>query len=181
MATTTRKLTYADYEKIPADGFRHEIVEGEEYMTPAPNPDHQTVVLKVARRLSDHAEAHHLGRVFVAPTDVVLSKHSIVEPDVFFVSQDRTGMIGAKNIRGAPDLVVEASSPSTSAFDRGAKRDLYAKSGVREYWIIDLAAQTVELQEFGSPRRVRIYKEGQSFESALLPGLTVRVDDVFSV
>lgn len=181
VATTVRKLTYADYAKIPADAFRHEIVEGEEFMTPAPNPDHQTAVLNVGGMLRNHAHVAGLGRVFVAPTDVVLSDHDVVQPDVLFIARDRIGIIGPKNIQGAPDLVVEVTSPSTSSFDRGAKRDLHLRTGVREYWIVDLAARTIELHEFGSPRRVRVYKEGQSFESTLLPGLTVRVDDVFSV
>jgi Uma2 family endonuclease len=180
MATTVKKLTYAEYEKIPADGFRHEIIEGEEFMTPAPNPDHQTVLFKIARRLGDHAEAQKLGRVFVAPTDVVLSKHDIVEPDVFFIAHKRLSIIGPNNIQGAPDLVIEILSPSTAANDRGPKLALYDRAGVREYWIVDSVAKTVELREFSSPRRTRAYKEGQSFDSAFFPGLTVRLEDLFS-
>lgn len=179
MVTTARKLTYADYEKIPADGFRHEIIEGDEFMTPAPNPHHQTVLFKIARRLGDHAEARKLGRVFVAPTDVVLSDHDIVEPDVFFIVQKRLSIIGLNNIQGAPDLVIEILSPSTTAQDRGPKLALYERAGVLEYWIVDPVAKTLEIREFGSPRRMRAYKEGQSFESALLPGLTVEIGDIF--
>jgi Uma2 family endonuclease len=179
MVIAARKLTYADYEKIPPDGFRHEIIEGEELMTPAPNPSHQTALLNIARVLADHAKARKVGRVFVAPTDVVLSEHDIVEPDVFFIAEARAGIIGPKYIEGAPDLVVEVISPSTASHDRGAKRALYDRAGVREYWIVDLPARTVEILEFGSPRRTRVYQEGQSFETAVLPGLTVRVDDLF--
>ena len=179
MATAAKKLAYADYEKIPDDGFRHEIIEGEECMTPAPNPDHQTTVVKLTTLLENHVSTNALGRVFVAPTDVLLSENDIVEPDVFFVSRDRVGIIGPKNIQGAPDLVIEVSSPSTAGFDRGSKLALYDRTGVREYWIVDVAARTVEIREFGTPRRVRVYKEGQSFESSLLPGLTVRLADLF--
>lgn len=179
MAIAAKKLTYADFEKIPADGFRHEIIEGEECMTPAPNPDHQSVIVKLTALLWSHVTARKLGRLFVAPTDVVLSDHDVVEPDLFFITQDRVQIIGPKNIQGAPDLVIEVSSPSTAGFDRGSKQALYDRHGVREYWIVDLPARTVEIREFGSPRRVRVYKEGQSFESALLPGLTVRLADLF--
>jgi Uma2 family endonuclease len=179
MVTTVKKLTYADYAKMPADGFRHEIIAGEEFMTPAPNPDHQTVVSKLDRLLGNHVDARKLGRVFVAPTDVVLSKHDIVEPDVFFIAQKRLSIIGPNNIQGPPDLVIEVLSPSTASEDRGPKLALYDRGGVREYWMIDLPTKTIEVHEFRSARRTRVYKEGQAFQSALLPGLSVRVDDLF--
>jgi Uma2 family endonuclease len=180
MVTTAKKLTYADYEKIPADGFRHEIIEGEEYMTPAPNLDHQTVVLNVAALLRAYVLLKKLGRVFVAPTDVVLSPIDIVEPDVVFVSENHSSILAGKNIQGPPDLVIEVLSPSTATEDRGPKLALYDRAAVREYWMMDVANRTVEVREFGSPRRSRVYKEGQSFESALIPGLTIRLEDIFS-
>jgi Uma2 family endonuclease len=180
MATTVRKLTTADYEKIPADGFRHEIIDGEEFITPAPNLDHQRVVVKVTTLLENHVAGKKLGRVFVSPTDVVLSRHDIVEPDVVFVSEQRFGILTEKNIQGAPDLVIEVFSPSTQAEDRGKKLTLYQGSGIVEYWIVDPSSKTVEIREFGTTRRTRVYKEGQSFESAVLAGLTVHLSDVFS-
>ena len=179
MATTIKKLTYADYEKIPADGFRHEIIEGEEFMTPAPTPEHQAVVFNLTLLLGNHVKSGKTGRIFQAPTDVLFSKHDIVEPDLVFVSESRASMIGPKNIRGAPDLVIEILSPSTAAVDRGEKLALYERSGVREYWIVDPVEKAVEIREFGSPRRTRFYKEGQSFETAILPGLTVRLSEIF--
>ena len=179
MRSAARKLTYADYEKMPADGFRHEIIDGAELMTPAPNPDHQAVVVNLAALLRDHTKEQSLGRVFVAPTDVVLSLHDLVQPDVFFVLEARAHIVGPKSIEGAPDLVIEVLSPSTEAVDRVQKRGLYDRSGVREFWMIDPASRTVEIHEFGSPRRTRIYKEGQSFESVVLPGLTVHLADIF--
>ena len=160
MATTVRKLTTADFEKIPADGFRHEIIDGEEFMTPAPNLDHQRVVVKLTTLLENHVAGKNLGRVFV--------------------SEKRSGILTEKNIQGAPDLVIEVLSPSTQAEDRGRKLTLYQGSGIAEYWIVDPPSKTVEIREFGTTRRTRVYKEGQSFESALLPGLTVHLSDVFS-
>lgn len=179
MRSETKKLTYADYEMMPADGFRHEILDGEELMTPAPNPDHQAVVVNLTALLRDHTKARRLGRVFVAPTDVVLSEHDLVQPDLLFVAETRAHIVGSKNIEGAPDLVIEVLSPSTETVDRVQKRALYDRSGVREYWMVDLASKTVEIHEFGSPRRTRVYKEGQHFESVVLPGLTVRLTDIF--
>lgn len=178
MRSAARKLTYADYEKMPADGFRHEIIAGEELMTPAPNPDHQAVVVNLTALLRVHTRAQSLGHVLVAPTDVVLSEHDLVQPDLLFVTQGRAHIIGPQNIQGAPDLVIEVLSPSTETVDRVQKRGLYDRSGVREYWMVDPASKTVEIHEFGSPRRTRVYKEGQ-FGSAVLPDLTVALADIF--
>ncbi len=179
MAIAARKLTYADYAKIPPDHHRHEIIGGEEFMTPAPIPDHQTVIVNLAALLKRYVAKARLGRVFVAPIDVILSRHDIVQPDVLFISATRASIVRRKYLRGAPDLAIEVISPSTASIDRGVKRALYVRGGVREYWIVDLPERSIEIHEFGSPRRVRIFQEGQSFESALLPGLRIRVDDLF--
>jgi Uma2 family endonuclease len=181
MATSTRKLTYADFARFPADGFRHEIIEGEEFMTPAPNLDHQAVVGNVYRLIANHVISRKLGRVFVAPTDVILSQNDIVEPDVLYVSEKRASILTEKNVQGAPDLVIEVLSPSTAAEDRGPKLAAYERSGVGEYWLVDLPARTIEVREFTSPRRTRVYKEGQAFESTLLPGLRLQLSEIFAL
>jgi len=179
MTTSARRLSYADYVKLPADGHRHEIIEGEEFMTPAPEVPHQRVSRKLERILDDYAARTRSGEVFDAPIDVVLTDEDVVQPDLLFISTGRAGIVTRENIRGAPDLVVEITSPSTARIEREQKRALYERAGVREYWIVDPEARTAEIHEFGSPRRVRIYKEGQSFGSSILPGLTVRLSDVF--
>lgn len=174
-----RRMNYADYVKIPADGRRHEIIEGEWYMTPAPDVGHQRVSGKLERLLDEHVTRLGLGEVFHAPIDVVLSDADIVQPDIIFVSSERKAIITEPNIQGAPDLVIEILSPSTAAIDRGRKLALYERAGAREYWLADPAAGLFEIREFASPRRTRVYSGTQSFESALLPGLTVRLADVF--
>jgi Uma2 family endonuclease len=180
MATGVKKLTYDDYASLPADGFRHEVIEGEEIMTPAPNLDHQAAVGNVFHLLRNHVAGRGLGKAFVAPADVVLSAYDVVQPDVLFVTSQRSSILASRNVQGAPDLVVEVLSPSTAAEDRGPKLALYDRAGVREYWMVDLTTRTVEVREFGSPRRTRVYKEGQSFSSSILPDLSLRVDDLFS-
>jgi|SRR5882672_1158250 len=179
MATTVKKLTYSDYVNFPADGFRHEIIEGEEFMTPAPEVPHQRVVSQLVGLLNGHSRKHRLGDVFPAPIDVVLAPEDIVQPDVIFISASHAGRITQKNIQGAPDLVIEVLSPSTASVDRGRKLALYERSGVVEYWIADPVTGTMEIHEFGSPRRTRVYKDDQSFETAVLPGLGVRLADIF--
>lgn len=133
----------------------------------------------VYRLLANHVIAFQSGHVFVAPTDVILSDHDMVEPDVVFVAEKNGSILKENNIQGPPDLVVEVLSPSTAQEDRGPKLDLYGRQGVREYWTVDIPARTIEVREFGNPRRTRVYQEGHSFESALLPGLVIRVDEIF--
>lgn len=177
MATTVKKLTYADYEKFPDDGNRHQVVEGEEFMTPPPSTDHQTIVANVYSLLRGHVLPRKVGRVYFSPVAVVFGPSDVFEPDVLFVAEGRAGIIKKKNIQGAPDLVVEVTSPSTERMDKGKKLDRYRAEGVREYWIVEPEARQVSVHEFG--RRLSVYVEGQSFPSSVVPGLTVRVDDVF--
>ena len=107
-------------------------------MTAAPNLRHQELVgrlhLTIGAFVEDRPER---GRVFLSPFDVVFSFHDIVEPDLVFVAPDQFEILTAKNIQGTPALVVEILSPSTRKRDREIKRQLYDRSGVREYWLVD--------------------------------------------
>src|ERR1051325_10062309 len=102
-----KKLTYEDYLLIPEDGKRHEIIDGEHYVSAAPFIRHQRVVLRLAVQLDNFIRARNLGEVFIAPTDVILSPHDIVEPDLFFISNERSAIVEEKNVQGAPDLFIE--------------------------------------------------------------------------
>jgi Uma2 family endonuclease len=115
-----------------------------------------------------------------APTDVVLSPESVVQPDILFVSNERRGIIMEANVSGAPDLVVEILSPSTAERDRELKLTLYARYGVREYWIVDPEDETVEVMELGAEGAagVRRYDAG-TVESVLFPRLSIALDDIF--
>jgi len=179
MATTAKKLTSADYEKLPEDGFRHEIIEGEEFKTPAPGVPHQRVSAKLVQILQDYLGRSQAGEVLFAPVDVVLSQEDVVQPDIIIIASDHANRVTQKDVQGAPDLVIEILSPSSAPVDRGRKLTLYDRAGVREYWIVDPAARTAEIHEFGSPRRRRAYQEDQSFRSAIFPGLAVRLEDIF--
>ena len=86
-----------------------------------------------------------MGLFWSAPLDVVLSDYDVAQPDILFVSNERASIITEANIQGAPDVVVEVLSPSTAGYDRGYKRVLYGRHGVRECWIVDPDAETVEI------------------------------------
>ena len=136
------KFTYADYRNTP-DDKRYELLDGDLVMTPAPRVSHQRVVSKLGARLYQFVEEHALGEVFLSPCDVVLSDVDVVQPDLLFVSNERAHIVTDENIQGAPDLVVEILSPSTAERDQTFKRSLYARHGVKEYWLVDTDAKTV--------------------------------------
>ncbi|HEX9694880.1 MAG TPA: Uma2 family endonuclease [Actinomycetota bacterium] len=96
------KLTYQDYASFPDDGLRREIVDGEVMVTPSANTRHQELVGRVFVALFNHGRSHGGGRVFVAPYDVLLGTHDIVQPDVVFVGSDRASIVTGANIKGSP-------------------------------------------------------------------------------
>jgi Uma2 family endonuclease len=107
MATATTRLTYDDLRQIPRDHNRYESIEGELFVSAAPNPEHQRKTGRLFRRLADHVEEHDLGEVFVASYDVVLYASTVLEPEIVFVSKARQSIVKPACIEGGPDLVVE--------------------------------------------------------------------------
>jgi Uma2 family endonuclease len=104
-----------------------------------------------------------------------------VQPDVFFISRERLGILGELIVEGAPDLVVEVLSPSTFHIDLRRKMATYSQFGVREYWIVDPEERTVEVFRYsGDKLRVAAkYSQGQVLESPMLSGFRLVVQDIF--
>lgn len=155
------RLTYEDYCLLPNDGKRYEIIDGELLVTPSPRRPHQKVAGNLFYYLTDFVKNHKLGEVYVAPFDVVFSRHDVVEPDILFVSNARAAVLTDKNVQGAPDLAVEVLSESTAEIDRTTKLKLYARFGVEEYWIVDPEGPAVEIY--------RRQETGLEFVSGLRP------------
>lgn len=179
------KLTYDDFLQFPDDGKRHELIDGEHYVTASPNTKHQAVVLALGSALRTHARAHALGRVFVAPFDVVFTDVDVVEPDLLFVSRARqTDILTAQHVRGAPDLVVEIGSPSTRKRDETIKRRLYERSGVAEYWVVDPELDEIKVYRLTDGRYARTdelaLERGDALSSPLFPGLTLPLAEIFA-
>src|SRR5581483_5221256 len=137
----------ADYlADAPDDGLRHEIINGELCVAPAPLISHQRLVARIFRMLDEAATAANAGEVFLAPLDVRLSDYDVVEPDLFFVATDRLSICrDDKFIEGPPDLVVEIVSPPTRVADLVRKAAVYARSGVAEYWTVDRAGGSLTI------------------------------------
>ena len=174
-------MTYDQYCLLPEDGKQYEVIDGELFMTPAPRTRHQKIVVRLTEELSRFVRENRRGEVFVAPTDVLLDRHTIVQPDVLFIRQQRLEIVGEEAIEGAPDLVVEVLSPSTFYKDLRKKMTAYSQFGVQEYWIVDPETETIEIyaRRDDKLQLAQKFSSGDAVESALLPGLRLAVKDVF--
>lgn len=137
-------LRYRDYAALPDDGRRYELHDGELSVTPAPGTRHQRVIGEMYVLLRAHVETHRLGEVFLSPVDCILSDTTVVEPDLVYLDPTRAHLVSERAIEGAPTLVVEVLSPSTTTIDRSRKRELYARHEIPYYWIVDPVAGMLE-------------------------------------
>ena len=182
LAQKTKKgFTYADYLTWP-DDERWELINGEAYnMTPAPTTRHQNIVYNVSFILKSKL-LNKSCRPFVAPTDVVLSEYDVVQPDVFVVCDEKK--ITEANIQGAPDLIVEVLLPATALKDKREKKNLYEKYGVKEYIIVDPAAQYVErflLEEGGLYVKSEIFGPKEVLPLVSLKEIEIPLWEIFEV
>ncbi len=175
--------TYEDYERLPDDGRRYEIIEGVLYVTAAPNLDHQYTVGEIFAALRTYVRERQLGIVISAPFEVNLPDIAQpVQPDVLFIAAERAPRPGAEGFTGAPDLIVEVLSQSTARTDRLVKFGAYERAGVREYWLVDPRTHSVEvysLSEEGTYEMAGQYTPGETVKSAVLGDLALPVDDLF--
>jgi Uma2 family endonuclease len=178
------KLTYDDFLRFPDDGKRHELIDGEHYVTPSPNTKHQIVIGNLHWLLRSYLEHHPIGRVFVAPFDVVFSRFDIVEPDLLYMSNARAAeILTAEHVKGSPELVIEIGSPSTRRRDETIKRRLYERCAVEEYWIVDPDVDVVRVYRRKGARFTRgaeLSREADdALTSPLFPGSALLLNDVF--
>ena len=178
------KLTYDDFLCFPDDGRRHELIDGEHFVTPSPSERHQRVSLDLTLALGNYLRTSRVGSMYVAPFDVVLSNHDIVEPDLLVILADQRDILTEKHVRGAPAIVIEILSPGTRSRDETLKRRLYARTGVREYWIVDPDRRTIAVCRQTAPGQLERAGEltaaaGDVLASPLLPGFSVPLAVVF--
>ena len=180
----TRRLTYEDLLALPDDGLRHELIGGEHFVTPSPIMRHQRVSFRLSGAFFDYFKDHPVGEAFAAPLDIVLSKHDVVEPDLFVVLADQTEILTQKYVQGAPAIVIEILSPGTRRRDEGIKRRLYERTGVREYWLIDVDDNVVIVWSRAIDGKlvqtaVVGHTPGAILTSPLLPGFVLSLDELF--
>jgi Uma2 family endonuclease len=181
MATRGKiRFKATDIFDAPDDNLRYEVIDGDLYMTPAPSWWHQTGLGKLFILVGAWVYEHNLGWVASAPVGVVLDDEDGVQPDMVYVSRDRAQIISQRGLEGAPDLVVEALSPSTEARDRGIKMRRYAAAGVPHYWLLN--PQTKSLEPFvlgaGGYEPAGIFGPGTTLRPAVFPGLEIAIDSL---
>jgi Uma2 family endonuclease len=174
------RFTYRDYLQLPEES-RYEILEGDLQMSPSPSARHQQAVGSLFDILLRICKSRDLGRIFVAPFDVILSETDVVQPDILFVSKARTALIQERGVFGAPDLVVEVLSPATAERDRTVKAKLYARAGVKELWLADPEEKSIEILELGADgfRRRQLARAGETAASGIVPDFRADVAAVF--
>ena len=178
------KLTYDDFLLFPDDGMRHELIDGEHYVTASPNTKHQVVSGNLHWLLRTYLEQHPIGKLYYAPFDVLFSKFDVVEPDLLYMSNQRGAeILTAQHVKGSPELIVEIGSPSTRQRDETIKRRLYERAGVSEYWVVDPDLDVVRVyrregERFARP--VEFNREsGDVLTSPLFPGLELQLAEIF--
>ena len=184
MPQASFKLGLEDYELFPDDGQRHELIDGEHVVTAAPNTRHQRIVLRLGSALNGYAEPRRLALVLIAPTDVILSPHDVVQPDILLVLIDRLDIVG-RRVEGPPDLAIEVLSPSSRRTDEVLKRHSYEHWGVGELWIVDPDVERVRVYRLEGERRFGRAHElsaehGESLETPLLPGFSMALTELFT-
>lgn len=150
-------------------------------MSPSPRYWHQEIVGNIFSLMREHLRKHPSGKVAISPSDVELSADDVFQPDIYFIAQERLGIINEQGPNGAPDLVIEVLSPGTAKLDVGPKREVYGEAGVKEMWIVDGRQKKIDIYLLrGSElKQVRAVVPGDHLETALMPGLTLDVREIF--
>lgn len=182
MVRTDVKFDVDDYRSLPESGPRHQLIEGELVRTtPAPSRRHQDLVWELGGRLRAFVRPRGLGYVGGSPLDVYLSAHDVLQPDLLYVSRARLDVVSHDGVHGAPDFVIEVLSPGTRQLDLGVKKRLYARHGVREYWVLDPQDETITQYDLDAgPDAARTLGAGATLASIVLPEFSVDVAELFT-
>ncbi len=179
---TKKHWTYEEYCLLD-DNRRYELDDGQliPMQPPSPSPDHQDEALELTILLREFVRGKKLGRVFIAPLDVIFDRKNTAQPDILFIAKANAGLVQERGIFGAPDLVVEIVSPGSVRRDRYEKQALYARFGVREYWILDRGNRSLEVLTLtdGKYEVHSAAEETGHVTSKVLRGLKVKLSDLF--
>ena len=175
--------TWERYCQLPEDGNRYEVIGGSLHMSPSPGRKHQRISLKLSVKLGLWTEETKSGEVYAAPFNVILSflppRQHYLEPDLFFVSNDRLSIITEDNVQGPRDLVIEILSKHTTRNDWVDKRTAYEAGGVAHYWAIDPDKKvlTAFRLEEGKYRQAGRHEGDATFSPEGFPGLEINLGE----
>jgi Uma2 family endonuclease len=180
MATRGVRFLASDIWDAPDNGKKYEVIDGDLYVSPSPNWQHQNQLSNLNFAVTGWVKAHKLGYVVTAQTGVVLDDENGLEPDLLFIAHERAHIISERGVDGAPTLVVEVLSPSTEARDRGIKLRRYATAHVDHYWMLDTDGPRIEERVLGEDgyRLVGTFGPGEIFRPTLFPDLEIPIDDL---
>ncbi len=172
------KATIEEFWALPESLLHIEYIDGEILMAPTPTVAHQAVLRNVFRALDEFVLRTTTGSIFFSPLDVVLPSGDVVQPDAFFLTKEETERAhAARRVHGAPSFVVEVLSPGSIKHDARTKRDLYARNGIREYWIVDPKTRTVTQMILRDDQyEVTKLSETETIKSAVLTGFETKVE-----
>ncbi|HUI25798.1 MAG TPA: Uma2 family endonuclease [Candidatus Kryptonia bacterium] len=183
--TFTQREFHRWLDGLPASDINHyELLDGRIVMTPPAGWTHSGIGVRISSKLDQYVRTHALGIVFDSSAGYELPPGDTPEPDVSFVSTTRFATRPPRTpnqfLRMPPTLVIEILSPSTARRDQTEKKDIYARNGVDEYWIVDPARKVVTVFHLSRQR----YSGGRSFKTGrvrcrVLPGLELTVEDIF--
>ncbi len=164
-----KKKTVDEYFAFPESNRPMELVYGYVREPAMPTFGHESILLRLAELLRAHVREHKLGEVCRA--DVVLDRESalVVQPDLFFISTERLGIVNDR-VWGAPDLVIEILSPGTEHRDRTLKLAWYRRYGVKEYWLVVPRDRRIEIVD-GNTQTTQSFSGNQAIQSTVLPNL----------
>ncbi len=183
LLTTENHATARDFERLP-EGSPYQLIAGELIMSPSPTFLHQDIILNIAVRLTPFIQKNGLGKVILSPMDVYLTEEDVYQPDLIFIRKENVHLLDPNDrIRFVPDLVIEVLSPSTGSYDYSRKKRIYCECGVREYWIIDPEDRTIEImvKEGAFYQTVALLRPPDKIESAMFPGFSMKVEEVFAI
>ncbi len=179
---TTGTLFKAENRNLFPKAGNFEVLNGIPHAVPIPDTKHQRVATKLSAILYENLERKNQGIVLGTPCNVMLSSWDVVQPDIFFVRKNREGIVGDQIVLGPPDLAVEILSEDTQERDLKEKRKIYADAGIREYWIVDPEAETIEQQVWSELGYIStgVYGKQGILCSAFFPHLKFRISQVFT-
>ena len=189
MSTKTEKLTFEAWLALPETKQRYEIVDGVLKMPPGPTPDHQWIMQRILLPISNFVEGTDIGVVLAAPVDLLIQRTPLRtrQPDILYLSRERTGIRGRAELRGLqflevpPDLVVEVLSPSNTRHDIENKLADYQRIGVKECWLVSPEAETIEVLSLSAEesRVTGIFGIDGSLQSRVLGDFSLNLKEVF--
>jgi Uma2 family endonuclease len=182
LPTTHRRMTAEEYFRLPEGPPYFQLIDGELFMSPSPNFFHQEVVGNIYAAIRNYLRSVSLGKVILAPSDVHFDGGNVYQPDVFYIRNERLGIVDEHGAKGAPDLVIEVISGSTGRLDLGPKKTVYAQRGVVEYWVVLPLTSEVEVYRFAesADAPVERLKTGETLTTPLLPGFELPVAEIFA-